>query len=182
MYGLVNKALENMIIENHGENNWMAIKKRANLDINAFISNVSYPDEVTYNLISSTSAELNMNHKLILYDFGKYWVLRTGVDSYGELFQSAGSSLKEFLINLQDFHARVMLYYPKLSPPTFFVANVNEESLDLHYKSHRHGLTEFVRGLIDGLAELYDTQVVIEFNAGFDGHMAHDIFHIKFII
>lgn len=180
MYGLVNKALQNMLTEHHGEKNWKLIKQRANVDINVFISNLDYPDQITYNLIEAASDELNVDASILLHNFGKYWVLKTGAESYGDLFKSAGETLKDFLINLPDFHARVMLYYPNLSPPTFFIENVKEESLDLHYMSHRLGLTEFVRGLIHGLSEFYDTSVEVYSRPGMEGQLAHDIFTIEF--
>ena len=181
MYGLVNKALEQMIVENYGEESWTIIKEEAKVDVNVFISNISYPDEFTYNLVGAASTKLQIEANDLLHDFGKYWVLNTGAKSYQSLFEAGGSTLKEFLINLQDFHARVMLYYPNLSPPTFFVENIQEESLDLHYMSHRKGLTEFVRGLLDGLAEYYGTDIDIEAFAGPLGPKSHDIFHIMFI-
>ena len=181
MYGLVNKALEQMIIESYGDKSWKAIKDKADDDINVFISNISYPDDITYKLVGAASAELNIEAGILLYDFGKYWVLKTGAQSYRSLFEAAGSTLKEFLLKLQDFHARVMLYYPNLTPPTFFIENIQDKSLDVHYMSHRKGLTEFVRGLLDGLAEYYETNIHVEAFSGPDGPMSHDIFHIKFI-
>ena len=44
MYGMVNKALHNMVLEAHGEQIWEQIRTRAGVDIEVFISNEGYPD------------------------------------------------------------------------------------------------------------------------------------------
>ena len=51
MYGLVNKAVQGLIIENYGEETWDKIKMRANVDVEMFISNESYSDSMTYDLL-----------------------------------------------------------------------------------------------------------------------------------
>ena len=47
MYGLVNRALEDMISEVHGPETWEHIKGKAGVDVEMFISTEGYPDEVT---------------------------------------------------------------------------------------------------------------------------------------
>jgi hypothetical protein len=39
MYGIVNKAIEDLIKENFSEDKWEAIKERSGIDIDFFISN-----------------------------------------------------------------------------------------------------------------------------------------------
>ena len=51
MYGLVNKAVEGLVVSNFGEETWEQIKGRASVDIDMFISNDSYPDSITYDLL-----------------------------------------------------------------------------------------------------------------------------------
>jgi hypothetical protein len=48
MYGMVNKALEDMVVERFSEDAWERIKAEAGVDIDVFISNEGYPDEITY--------------------------------------------------------------------------------------------------------------------------------------
>jgi hypothetical protein len=56
-------------------------------------------------------------------------------------------------------HNRVSLIYPKLTPPEVKVPHIEENSVHIHYFSKREGLQEFVRGLMQGLGNLYDTPV-----------------------
>lgn len=48
MYGIVNKAIEDLVIANFGEEKWEAIKERSGVDIDFFISSEPYDDDVTF--------------------------------------------------------------------------------------------------------------------------------------
>jgi len=115
----------------------------------------------------------------VLNAFGEYWVLKTGKEKYGDLLASGGSHLKEFLVNLPNFHSRVMLMYPNLTPPSFKVEEVKDRSLHLHYISHRPGLKDFVVGLIQGLGKMYDTPVKSELLSDRDEGDDHEIFLVE---
>lgn len=179
MYGIVNKAIHGLIVENHGNEIWQRIKDHAGIDTDFFLSNEAYPDEITYKLAGSAAEVLNVSIRDVLIGFGEYWVLNTGRKSYGDLMMAGGSSLKEFLINLPGFHSRVMLIYPNLTPPEFKVNVVSDNSLQLHYFSQRTGLTYFVYGLVSGLGKLYKVSVKIEITEQKEKGHDHDVFLIE---
>lgn len=83
MYGLVNRAIEELVREQFGDAAWEAIKQKANVDIDVFIGLEAYPDSVTYSLVGAASEVLNLPAETILEEFGKYWVLYTGKTAYG---------------------------------------------------------------------------------------------------
>ena len=116
MYGMVNKAVEEMVRMHHGEETWEQIKSKAGVDVDVFISNEGYPDEITYKLVEAASEVLDTPAEAILEAFGHHWILHTASEGYGGLMRAGGKSLGEFLINLPNFHSRVVLMYP--NPPT----------------------------------------------------------------
>jgi hypothetical protein len=140
MYGMVNKALEDLIIRQHGEQMWRLVREKAGVDVEAFISTEGYPDEITYNLIAAASSLLSLPAEQILKDFGKHWVLRTATEGYKNLMESSGRSFAEFLDNLPNLHARISLIFHKLRPPRFMTSQRRENSMHLHYYSERQGL------------------------------------------
>jgi hypothetical protein len=162
MYGLVNKGIQGLITENYGVETWEKVKEKSNVSIDLFLSNEPYPDEITYDLAHAAAEVLNISLNEVLINFGEYWVINTGQKNYGLLMQAGGSGLKEFLINLPNFHSRVMLIYPKLTPPEFSVTDIKENSLTIHYYSNRQGLKYFVYGLISGLGKMYNQPVKID--------------------
>ena len=179
MYGIVNKAIEELVIANFGEEKWEAVKLRSGIDIDFFISSEPYDDDITYKLAQAVSEEMNMTLSAVLIAFGEWWVVKTTKEKYGGLMEAGGDDLRQFLINLPLFHNRVMLIYPKLTPPEFKVSDITENSINLHYLSKREGLQDFVRGLIQGLGIMYNTSVTINLIQTRDEGSSHEIFNIK---
>ncbi len=178
MYGIVNKAIQDLVIANFGEEKWKAIREKSGIDVDFFISNEAYDDEITFQLAIAVSEEMNMSIGDVLIAFGEWWIIKTTKEKYSDLMESGGSNLKEFIINLPMFHNRVTLIYPKLSPPEFKVTDVTVTSLNLHYISNRIGFQEFVRGLIQGLAKRFETKVKIELIQSRNDGSNHEIFKI----
>lgn len=179
MYGIVNKAIEDLVKVNFGEDKWDAVKKRSGVDVDYFLSNEPYDDAITYQLAGAVSAEMEMPVAKVLEAFGEWWILKTGQEKYGGLMQAGGNNLREFLVNLPIFHNRIMLMYPKLTPPEFQISHVEENSVHVHYFSKREGLQEFVRGLLSGLGKMYETPVVIELLESRDDGKNHEIFKVS---
>lgn len=179
MYGLVNKAIEELVVTNFGEDEWEAIKLKAGVDVDAFISNEGYPDEMTYTLVGAASEVLGIPAEQVLIAFGEHWVLKTATHSYGPMMKSNGKSLKEFLINLPNFHTRVAMIFPNLQPPRFECTDITETSLKLHYFTHRPGLTTFVIGLVQGLGKLYNTPTTAIATETREAGAEHDVFDVK---
>jgi hypothetical protein len=157
MYGLVNKAVMDLVVTNFGDEKWESIKNKAGVEIDAFMSNESYPDEMTYSLVGAASEVLGLTPDEVLVAFGQHWVLKIAVESYGPMMKAGGKSLGEFLVNLPNFHTRVEMIYPNLKPPRFACSEITENGLKLHYFTHRAGLTSFVIGLVQGLGTYYST-------------------------
>ena len=162
MYGIVNQAIQGLVTENYGVEAWNKIKEKSNVKEETFLSNQIYDDNLTYTLAMAASEILNISLAKVLISFGEYWAVKTGNQKYGSLMKAGGNTLREFLVNLPNFHSRVMLMYPKITPPEFKITNETENSLHLHYFSEREGLTDFMYGLIHGLAKIYNVKVNVE--------------------
>ena len=178
MYGLVNRAVEDLVVTNFGEEKWEAIKAKAGIDVDAFISNQGYPDEITYKLVGAAVEVLGIPADQILIAFGEHWVLKTAAENYGPMMKSGGKTLKEFLVNLPNFHTRVAMIYPNLQPPRFACSEVTDTSMKLHYHTHRPGLTSFVVGLVQGLGKLYNTAMTCTVAERKDEGADHDVFDV----
>jgi hypothetical protein len=179
MYGMVNKAVEDMVLMHYDEATWEKIKHGAGVDVDVFISNDAYPDEMTYHLVAAAAETLAMPAEQVLEAFGEHWVLVTAQAGYGDLMGAGGRTLAEFLRNLPGFHARVALIFPNLKPPTFQVSHETANSLHLHYYSHRAGLQPFVLGLVHGLAKRFATAVQVSVIADRRLGADHDAFLVE---
>jgi hypothetical protein len=179
MYGIINKSIEELVIENFGEEKWELIKIRSGIDVDYFISNEPYDDAITYSLAGAISEEMNVPLDQVLFLFGEWWIIRTTNEKYGSLMKAGGSNLKMFLTNLPQFHNHIMLLYPKLTPPEFKVSDIEENSIHIHYFSKREGLKDFVHGLLSGLGKMFQTQVEIILIESRDGGNNHEVFKVS---
>jgi hypothetical protein len=180
MYGLVNKAVQDLVTKQFGETKWAEIKAKAGLDDETFVSMNSYDDSVTYGLVGAASEVLGMSPAAILEAFGEYWTLYTAKEGYGELIKMSGGNLVEFMKNLDNLHARVGLSFPDLKPPSFQVTDLTSDSLNLHYRSERQGLGPLVAGLIRGLGKMFNTEVEVALLESRESGSDHDVFGVKY--
>lgn len=155
MYGLVNKAIQDLVLSSAGEDTWQRIKSKTGLEGVEFIEATNYGDDVTYSLVLAASEELGQPAETILYEFGRHWILYTGREGWDSLFSLGGDNMKSFLMELDDMHARVQVAMPESKMPQFTVTEKNEY-LEVHYRSHRDGLAPMVAGMLGGLAERFN--------------------------
>ena len=183
MYGLANKALQDLVGSRFGEDTWETIRRNAGVEIDAFVSMEAYPDDVTYKLVEAAREVLGLSAEEVLKAFGEYWVPYTAKEGYGEILKLAGDSLPAFLQNLDNLHTRVGLMFPRLKPPSFWCTDIREDSLHLHYRpglDSREGLGPFVIGLVNGLAIRFKTEIEINQTASRNQGADHDEFLITF--
>ena len=179
MYGIINKAIEDLVKANFGEEQWDIILKNSGVEFDFFISNEAYDDDITYKIAVSVAEVLNIPLNDVLFLFGEWWILKTTREKYGGLLEAGGKNLRDFLINLPNLHNRIMLMYPKLTPPEFKTSNLEENSIHIHYFSKRLGLQEFVRGLISGLSKMYECETKIELLTSRNTGDNHETFKVS---
>jgi hypothetical protein len=180
MYGLVNIAAKELIIEKFGVTAWEDIRHRAALTDDDFIGMTNYPDDITYRIIGAASDLLAIPGADLLQAFGQYWTRFVARRGYGDLLDVSGRSLVDFLENLDNMHAQLGLILPALHPPSFRVADVTAESLVLHYFSERPSLAAMVVGLLEGLEAHFDLDIKVRQIADRANGADHDIFEVDF--
>jgi hypothetical protein len=180
MYGLVNKAIQDLISTSYSKEAWLAVKRKAGVDVEGFISMEAYPDEMTYRLVGAASEVLHTAPEKLLEAFGEHWVRYTAQEGYGELLKVCGGTLPEFLMNLDNLHAHVGLSFPALRPPSFRCTDVQGGSLRLHYYSSRQGLAPMVAGLLKGLGVMFNTKLDVSTVASRHEGADHDEFLVQF--
>ena len=178
MYGLINKAVEDLVRSRFGDDAWHRIRTRSGLPDQPFMPLSPYDDQSTYGLVAAASAELGAPMEAVLEQFGTFWTEYTAVGAYGELLNSVGRTLPEFLGNLDLMHARLKSSFPELSPPSFRVTDETPTSLVLHYHSERAGLAPLVVGMLRGLGNRFGVAISIEV-ARSEHPVPHDIFRVS---
>lgn len=179
MYGLVNKAVQDLVRSRFGEDTWQAIKRKAGVEDDVFVSMDAYPDAVTYDLVTASSDVLGLSPDEVLRAFGEHWILYTAREGYGDLLKMAGSTFLGFVQNLDNLHARVGMSFPDLKPPSFQCTDVADGSMRLRYYSTREGLGPMVVGLLHGLGKMFDMELTVAHEARRGEGSDHDEFLIR---
>lgn len=184
MYGLVNKALEQVIHQKYSEKfdagSWDEFR-RTIIPVDEFQNMHQYPDELTYQVVGAAAEALGISTDTLLEAVGRYWLLHTSKTGYGLLVQAFGRNPRELLMQLDNLHTRLRYGYIHLSPPSFSCSDVTENSMLLHYYSKRSGLTIFVVGLLKGVADHFQTEIGIEIVQRKEDGFDHDIFRLQFL-
>lgn len=180
MYGLINRAIQEMVCEHHGSDAWEAIKAKADIEESRFLILHSYPDDLTHRLVKAASDVLGLTGGEIMQAFGRYWVEYTGKAGYQELLEMAGDTLPDFLNNLDELHSRVGIQFPELKPPEFDCEQLDDTTIELNYESSRQGLAPMVVGLVEGLGERFQQQVEVTQTEDRQNGAKQDTFQIKY--
>lgn len=162
MYGLVNKAIKDLVVTKFGQEKWDEMCQMVGFTEGEFVGMNPYPDKLTYDLVGAASRVLKADASYVLEAFGEYWILYTADEGYGDLMDLTGSSFVEFLDNLDMLHYRINNIMPDLAAPQFSTRNQKENSVELEYRSHREGLVPMLFGLIKGLGKRFEMEVKVE--------------------
>ena len=142
MYGIINKAIEELVKSNFGDEKWDVILEKSGIEQNYFISSEPYDDDITFRLAKTISEEMDISLESVLVTFGEWWIIKTTKDKYSGLMETGGNNLKDFLINLPLLHNRVMLLFPKLTPPEFKISDIEQNSLTFPKEKVYRNLSE----------------------------------------
>lgn len=179
MYGLVNRAVRDLVILKSNLETWNEICEESGISVTDFTAMDTYPDAVTYDLVRVISSKLNISSAEVLRAFGRHWILYTASEGYGDILAMFGQDFETCLRNLNNMHARMGAMMPHLVPPRFVVTKTaGSANLRVEYHSKRPGLGPMVLGLLEGLAEKFMIQIEIEFKPS-RGDQEPDIFDVK---
>lgn len=179
MYGLVNRAIHELIASNYDDATWERIRIGAGIEQDVFLSMETYPDEVTNSLVGAAAKELHVSPDEVLRRFGEFWIDYASRHGYRDLLRARGESLFGFIARLDELHSRLSLVFPRLRPPSFRTEILSPTQMRLHYISEREGLAPFVVGLIHGVAKVFAHPVRIEHTKRRDQGHSHEEFLVE---
>lgn len=156
MYGLINMAIKQLVIDHYGLQGWQAVKAKASVHEEYFELLTVYDDAITYNLVRGASEVTGKSPSEVLHLFGGYWVNYASQAGYEPLLKLFGPNFKDCLANLNRMHEHMGAMMPGLIPPEFEITKeISDTEFELMYKSQRPGLGPMVTGLLEALAKRY---------------------------
>ena len=179
MYRMVNRAITQFIKITYGQEIWERVVSKANIQDDIIIIE-QYPGGASLKLVGALSEITTRTTSQILISIGEYWLELIYKSEYGELLNGVGDTLPELLSSLDDIHTQANPSSEELVPLSFWISDLTEDSLILHYASDQDGLAPLVVGLVRALSKKLDTECSI-IQVGFRGDMVdHDEFAVAF--
>lgn len=181
MLGMVNHALQEMVVERHGPEAWAEICADAGVSESVFVIMRPYPDQMTFDLAAAAARRLGITLTDALHAFGHFWMVYAERQPWGKVMHSMGATVRELLPALDAMHARIALTFPGVSMPQFRCETMADGSMRVHYFSTRSGLAPFARGVLEGIGAMYGEPIAVTQVEDRDDGAAHDVFHIVFL-
>jgi len=160
MYGIINQSIQELVLRDFGEETWLTILAKSNVDVVEFANHTVYDDAYTYRLAAGAAEVLNTTLEDILKRFGEFWILDISMKKYPSMTASGGQNIHEFMINLPKFHNRVYLTYPHLIAPEFNVKET-DEGIWVEYHSKRSGLAPLMEGMLHGIIKMFGEKMEV---------------------
>jgi Haem-NO-binding len=161
MYGMVNLAIQEFLCDRYGHDRWTAIRATIPKETDRFLTMEQYPDQLSFDIMTAASDLIAKPISQLLEELGEYWIAFAQRSGYGDLMDVLGEDLFEALQNLDNLHTRVGFAFPDLRPPSFWLTDIEDDTLILHYQSVRSGLAPMVIGLVRGLARRFNQNVSV---------------------
>jgi hypothetical protein len=159
MYGLINMAIKQLVLDNFGESGWQKVLQESQVKLNYFELLTVYDDDLTYKLVHGACKVSGKKPEEILTLFGGYWINYAVSAGYEPLLKLFGPTFKDCLLNLNRMHDHMGAMMPGLIPPEFEIENeVSDHELHLLYTSKRPGLAPMVDGLLVALGKRYGVE------------------------
>ena len=160
MLGWINDCIEKLVIEKFGIDAWHIIKQKAGCEVpdGGFFKLDAYTDKSSVDLVVAASEVAELTVDEVLEMFGAYFVHYIRGEGYDNLLCCQGSTLKDWLANINAIHQHLQTTFPKkMIMPQFWVEDNTESgdgSLLVHYHSKRGNLLAPIgKGLIMEIAE-----------------------------
>ena len=138
-----------------------------------FKKDVMYPGDTLARLTRLVSEHAGVSTRDYSLDLGRY-VMEWFRKSYAKMFEG---TLKEFLVNMGEFHRNMVKDDPRIKLPVFSFEDKGSV-LYMTYRSPR-GLFEFFEGLILGAAEVFGEDVKVAMKAFDDKTIRAEISFVK---
>jgi hypothetical protein len=158
MKGIVNKGIQELVVERFGSETWEEVKTLAGCDEPFFAISNNYPDQTTVDLVEAASCVSKIPVETLMIEYGKFIVPNTLKEQYSAYFQLAGQSPREFLLNMNRVHEHATRSILNSVPPRFEYEELSDGRLLMKYKSERR-LCAVLRGLILGVGDLFGQEL-----------------------
>jgi hypothetical protein len=159
MHGIIHLALQDFVVQSHGEAAWRALVEQAGLEGEIYTPLRSYPDEQIVALVGAAVRLTGADPVALLEAFGQFLAPRY-ITLYGKLLKPEWRTL-DVLENVENtIHRVVRMREPGALPPRLQARRVSPTAIRMTYDSPRK-LCPVARGIARGIGAHFKEQLLI---------------------
>ncbi|MDR2797168.1 MAG: heme NO-binding domain-containing protein, partial [Treponema sp.] len=144
-----------------GDQKWLEILKRSGLPEDVQLTSISdVDDSVIQRVLTHIGDVLQLSPGQISDAFGDYWVNEYAPKHYKAYYYGINSA-KAMLMKIDSIHEQVTKIIPNARPPRFDIEEIDENTLKVHYKSHRK-MIDFYIGLVKGVGKFFKAPLQVK--------------------
>ncbi|KAG5875490.1 hypothetical protein JTB14_015102 [Gonioctena quinquepunctata] len=137
----------------YGEDVWKQALHLSGCKHTEFNTHQVYPDDIMTSLASSLASITSKSYESFMIFFGRCFVRFFSNYGYDATIKATGRYFADFLDSVDNIHSQFRLSYPKMKSPSMYLTDVDVNGGVLVYRSHRQGLTHYVMGQLEEIAE-----------------------------
>lgn len=162
MHGLINRSIQNYMIDNHGVEAWNTVAARAELSPPEFEAMFTYPDAITEAVLDAMAAVLRRPRSDVMEDIGAYLVSHPKTEAVRRLLRFGGVNFEDFLHSLDDLPDRARMAVAELSFPAIELHGHSEGRYSLICNSPLDGFGHLMMGVLRVMADDYGALALLE--------------------
>ncbi|NVB36204.1 heme NO-binding domain-containing protein [Pseudenhygromyxa sp. WMMC2535] len=158
MKGAFLKCIKELVITQHGEDQWTKILATSSYPSNKpIMATATVPDEQLFGVMKEARKILRMSKNQFYDAFADYWICIYGPRLSPRHYDEATNS-REFLTMLDDIHGRARRRMRGATPPNIEMRWLDEDTVELTYNSERE-LILMMTALVRALGRYFDDDI-----------------------
>ncbi len=161
MHGVVMTGLRTFVIQQTSRKQWEQVKDAAGVDTEGYTRMEDYPDEEFQQIYEILLDDADASDAELQRQFGQFLFGELG-EMYARIYFDDEWDALDLIENVEEtIHQSLKMRDDSgFTPPELETERLGEDGIAVLYKSDRH-LCEFGKGLIQGTAEHYETELSV---------------------
>jgi len=162
VYGVFHTALRDMISSKFDRTQWQCIASRAGLAEHHLLRAKDYDDTLSFRLFETAAEELDIPLERLKEKLGAFFIMESAASIRDTLTMGTRPGFERAILGFSSWISTLNKSMPNFSLGRFPAARLGEGRYRMEYVSTRPGMVAFVRGMLFGVANLYDKSIRIE--------------------
>lgn len=162
MHGLICKAVEGFVNDQHGPEKWSEIRAEAGIPFEGFEALRLYDRVLGERVLDATATALRRDRSALFEDVGAWVCTHPPLEAVRRLVRFTGRTFVNLLYALDEIHDRACMAVPGLSLPRYHLERDGEGEFEIYSRWHIAGGAALLTGVLRVMADDYGTLALID--------------------